>query len=214
VLYDGTILSGRGLNRPYGIVFRVPAELEALLPTREACTDPAVAKTMRFLTDEWLCDVATDYQGKCIIIACALTILQRALLPQRPAFFIIVGQRGGGKTTTIYMISVAALGLPAAAGRTEGAVSGIREALCQVRPALDCAGETASRAAVVVGKAHARQMNAATRAQWRDELGRNRSASLDAPNWLWSSIVELVASHEAAYLEHCRRYAIYMELAA
>ena len=115
MLYDGTILSGRGLNRPYGIVFRVPAELESLLPAREACTDAAVAKAMRFLTDEWLCDVATDYQGKCVIIACALTILQRALLPQRPAFFITAGQRGGGKTTTIHMISMAVLGLPAAA---------------------------------------------------------------------------------------------------
>jgi uncharacterized protein (DUF2252 family) len=66
--------------------------------------------------------------------------------------------------------------------------------------------------AMVVGKAHARQMNAATRAKWRDELGRNRSANLDAPNWLWSSIVELVASHEAAYLEHCRNYAMDSEL--
>jgi hypothetical protein len=115
VLYDGTILTGRSLNRPYGIVLRVPAELEALLPTRDTCTDAAVAKSMRLLTDEWLCDVATDYQGKCILIACALTILERALLPQRPAFFITAGQRGGGKTTTIHMISMAALGLPAAA---------------------------------------------------------------------------------------------------
>ncbi len=62
--------------------------------------------------------------------------------------------------------------------------------------------------AMVVGKAHARQMDAVTRAKWRDELGRNRTANLDAPSWLWSSIVELVASHEAAYLEHCRRYAM------
>jgi uncharacterized protein (DUF2252 family) len=62
--------------------------------------------------------------------------------------------------------------------------------------------------AMVVGKAHARQMNVVTRAKWRDELGRNRSATLDAPNWLWASIVELVASHEAAYLEHCRKYAM------
>jgi hypothetical protein len=115
VLYDGTILTGRGLNRPCGIIFRVPAELEALLPTRDTCTDAAVAKAMRFLTEEWLCDVATDYQGKCIIIACALTILERTLLPQRPAFFITAGQCGGGKTTTIHMISMAALGLPAAA---------------------------------------------------------------------------------------------------
>jgi uncharacterized protein (DUF2252 family) len=68
--------------------------------------------------------------------------------------------------------------------------------------------------AMVVGKAHARQMDVVTRAKWRDELGRNRSANLDAPNWLWSSIVELVASHEAAYLEHCRKYAMDPDLAA
>ena len=62
--------------------------------------------------------------------------------------------------------------------------------------------------ATVVGKAHARQMDAATRAAWSRELGRNRSKTLDAPSWLWSSIVELVAGHEAAYLDHCRRYAL------
>ena len=67
--------------------------------------------------------------------------------------------------------------------------------------------------AMVVGKSHARQMDVVTRAKWRDELGRNRAANLDAPNWLWSSIVELVASHEAAYLEHCRKYAMDLERA-
>ena len=68
--------------------------------------------------------------------------------------------------------------------------------------------------AMVVGKAHACQMNSTTRTKWRDELGRNRSANLDAPTWLWSSIVELVAGHEAAYLEHCRKYAMDPELVA
>jgi len=62
--------------------------------------------------------------------------------------------------------------------------------------------------AMVVGKAHARQMSADTREKWRDELARNRSSTLDAPSWLWSSVVELVASHEAAYLDHCRKYAM------
>ena len=61
--------------------------------------------------------------------------------------------------------------------------------------------------AAVVGKAHARQMDAPTRRRWRAEVGRNWSRNLDAPSWLWSSLVSLVASHEAAYLEHCRRYA-------
>lgn len=66
----------------------------------------------------------------------------------------------------------------------------------------------ASYLASVVGKAHARQMDAATRRSWKTELGRNRSKSLDAPGWMWRSVVELIASHETAYLEHCRRYAI------
>ena len=62
--------------------------------------------------------------------------------------------------------------------------------------------------AAVVGKAHARQMNATTRKQWIAELKRNRSRSLDAPGWLWRSVVELMGEHEVAYLEHCRRYAL------
>ena len=68
--------------------------------------------------------------------------------------------------------------------------------------------------AVVVGRAHARQMQPAERAKWCDELGRNRSTNLDAPGWLWSSVVELIASHEAAYLEHCRKYVADPDLAA
>jgi hypothetical protein len=115
VLPDGTLLSGRGLKRERGIVFRVPGELEALLPRPEDCTPSAVAKAMRFLTDEWLCDVAADYAGKCILIAAALTILERLLLPERPAFFITAGQRGGGKTTAANMIAIAVLGRRAAA---------------------------------------------------------------------------------------------------
>jgi uncharacterized protein (DUF2252 family) len=61
--------------------------------------------------------------------------------------------------------------------------------------------------AMVVGKAHARQMDHATRKQWLAELRKNRSKTINAPLWLWNSIVELVSSHEAGYLEHCRRYA-------
>jgi len=59
----------------------------------------------------------------------------------------------------------------------------------------------------VVGRAHRRQMDDAERTQWADEFDRNRSKSLDAPSWLWTSVVELMAAHEAAYLDHCRRYA-------
>jgi uncharacterized protein (DUF2252 family) len=60
----------------------------------------------------------------------------------------------------------------------------------------------------VVGHAHARQMDDATRKSWHQELHKHRGKGIDAPSWLWSSVVELVASHEAAYLEHCRKYAL------
>ena len=62
--------------------------------------------------------------------------------------------------------------------------------------------------ASVVGRAHARQMDAATRKAWKADLLKNRSKSLDAPSWLWRSTVDLLVSHERAYLEHCRKYAL------
>jgi uncharacterized protein (DUF2252 family) len=62
--------------------------------------------------------------------------------------------------------------------------------------------------AAVVGQAHARQMTSSQRTKWQEELKRHRSTKLDAPSWLWSSIVELLVSHEGEYLEHCRKYAL------
>jgi hypothetical protein len=71
---------------------------------------------MRFLTDEWLVDVAADYPGKCILIAAGLTIIERSLLPDRPAFWVTAGRRGGGKTTALIMLLTAATGVsPSAA---------------------------------------------------------------------------------------------------
>jgi uncharacterized protein (DUF2252 family) len=62
--------------------------------------------------------------------------------------------------------------------------------------------------AFVVGRAHARQMDLKTRRKWSALLKKSWPKTLDAPSWLWRSIVELIAKHEEAYLEHCRRYAL------
>lgn len=62
--------------------------------------------------------------------------------------------------------------------------------------------------AYVVGKAHVRQMDETQRKAWLSQLKRGSSNTLDAPTWLWRSIVDLIATHEAGYLEHCRRYAL------
>lgn len=62
--------------------------------------------------------------------------------------------------------------------------------------------------ASVIGKAHARQMDKPTRAEWRRTLQEHRGSGLDAPSWLWRGVVDLMARHEAGYLDHCRRYAL------
>lgn len=115
VLADGGILAPDGLDRGRGIIFEIQKELRTILPDRQECTDQAVRAAMAFLCDEWLCDVSADFTGKCIIIGAALTIIERSLLPDRPAFFVTAGRRGGGKTTTLTMLIMAVTGLRPAA---------------------------------------------------------------------------------------------------
>jgi uncharacterized protein (DUF2252 family) len=62
--------------------------------------------------------------------------------------------------------------------------------------------------AEVVGKAHARQMDAATRREFASSFKQRKAERLNAPSWLWSSVLDLASVHEAAYLEHCRSYAL------
>lgn len=105
------------------------------------------------------------------------------------------------------------LGKRMVAGRLEKRSVFIRELLPQdlkveiEQLTVPDAMKAASFLAGVVGKAHARQMDEATRANWFKELERHRSKTLEAPSWLWSSVVSLIGSHEMAYLEHCRKYA-------
>ena len=116
VLADGVLLAPDGLDRERGIQFIIQDELRAVIPQREDCTLERVKAAMEFLCAEWLVDVATDHVGKATIIATALTLIERSLLDQRPAFFVTAGRRGNGKTTTLIMLILAVTGLlPAAA---------------------------------------------------------------------------------------------------
>jgi uncharacterized protein (DUF2252 family) len=62
--------------------------------------------------------------------------------------------------------------------------------------------------ASVVGKPHSSQMTAQTRRHWKAQLGRDRTKKIDAPSWLWRSVVALVGLHESEFLEHCRLNAL------
>jgi hypothetical protein len=116
VLADGNVLGEDRFDRLRGIDFRIQPEVAATVPNPGSVNDDDIERAMCFLTDNWLVDVATDYAGKCTIVAAGLTIIERSLLDHRPAFFITAGRRGGGKTTTLTMLIKAVTGIwPAAA---------------------------------------------------------------------------------------------------
>ena len=95
-------MAPKGLDRLRGIQFLIPDELRAVIPQPQDCTPERVKAAMEFLCDEWLVDVAADQTGKALLIAAALTLIERSLLTDRPCFFITAGRRGSGKTTAIY----------------------------------------------------------------------------------------------------------------
>src|SRR5262249_45836783 len=121
VKMSGQVIDGVGLDRATGLFHRIDPVLRACLPAGKPTKDE-IKKALDFLINEWLIDVALDDIGKCVAVMLALTILERALLPERPAFFLTAGQRGGGKTTLISMIITAVLGRrPAAASWSDDA---------------------------------------------------------------------------------------------
>jgi hypothetical protein len=114
VTMSGQVIDGVGLDRETGLVHRIDPLLRSCVPPNTP-TEADVREALNYLLDEWLVDVALDRLGKCIAIMLAMTLIERALLPERLAFFVTAGQRGGGKTTLVNMITLAALGRRAAA---------------------------------------------------------------------------------------------------
>ena len=128
VTMSGNIIDGVGLDRDTGLVHRIDPLLRSCLPV-DPPSDQHVRGALSFLFDEWLTDVALDGVGKCVAVMLALTLIERALLPERPAFFVTAGQRGGGKTTLVHMIALAVLGRKAAAAGWSNSPEERRKAL-------------------------------------------------------------------------------------
>ena len=128
VSLSGKIIEGAGLDRATGLVHRIDPTLRACMPEK-APTVQDVVDAMTFLHDEWLVDVSLDRTGKNIVIMMAMTLIERALLPERPAFFVTAGQRGGGKTTLVNMVVLATFGRRAAAAAWSDKVEERKKAL-------------------------------------------------------------------------------------
>lgn len=56
----------------------------------------------------------------------------------------------------------------------------------------------------VVGRAHARQLDAEAAHAWAAQLSPTGDGH--PPEWLWETLIELVGVHEEAYLRHCGRF--------
>jgi len=82
---ESGVLAPKGLDRNSKLVFRIAPMLLKLIPDRVSNED--AQRAYRFLVDDWLCKVLTDKVGKAVAIAAALTLVERVLLEERPAFF-------------------------------------------------------------------------------------------------------------------------------
>lgn len=114
VTLDGTVVDGDGFDPDSGLFFAIdPIQREAVagpVPTTEQAVE-----SVDFLINKWLQDVSSGPVGKVLLVAMAMTLLERHLFKERPAFFVSASVRGSGKTTAINLVAAAALGTRASA---------------------------------------------------------------------------------------------------
>ena len=141
--------------------------------------------------------------------------LKQAVEPSTPTFKAGAGAQDPASRVVAGARKIApALGARMVATELLGRSVFVRELLPQdLKVELDRISVEDGRAVaqylgMVVGRAHARQLDAEDRRRWLAEMQRHRPKNLDAPSWLWHAVVDLVGLHERGYLEHCRRYAL------
>jgi uncharacterized protein (DUF2252 family) len=126
------------------------------------------------------------------------------MLPENSAERVVMGARALAPALGDRMIAAEFLGKPVV----------VRELLPQdLKVEIDRltrlqACKAARYLGNVVGLAHGRQMQTTERLAWKKLLRQQSSTALDAPPWLWTSIVDLLGALEKAYLDHCRRFAL------
>jgi hypothetical protein len=134
---DGSIFVRKktGLDRASGVVFRVDPEILAAIPDPAKVTLADGKAAYKRLADDWLVDVSTTPEGKAVLIAIALTIIERLLLENdRPAFLVTATIAGAGKTTALHMIAVAPVQPSRRRGRLVNQLGGEAEGLVLVFP--------------------------------------------------------------------------------
>jgi hypothetical protein len=99
-----------GVDRHLNVFFQISDDVRAAMPRPEDSTPEDAHAALLFLTEDWLGDVLTSFQGKCTLIVSVLQTLERTLLSERMAYLLTGGIRGVGKTTAVSMLALAATG--------------------------------------------------------------------------------------------------------
>lgn len=129
----------------------------------------------------------------------------------------LVPEHAGARVTAGALALAPSLGKRMLWGNVAGHAVFVRELMPQdLKLELEMFNDVEARAtaralARIVGIAHARQMDASQKADWCGQLEGSSTRWLEAPNWLWASVVDMVGVHERAYLDHCRRFALGVE---
>ena len=111
----GVLALDNDIDPERGIEFRIPKKVLTLLPDHQGLRAQSSQGRDAVPDRRMAVRRARGLSGKCVAIAAALTIIERSLLPDRPAFFVTSGRRGAGKTTLIIMLIMAVTGVwPAA----------------------------------------------------------------------------------------------------
>jgi uncharacterized protein (DUF2252 family) len=140
----------------------------------------------------------------------ALVDIKEATPAAAPRSFLLMPRDNAERVVTGARAIAPFLGKRMRAARLSGRQVVVRELMPQdLKLEIDRLSRTeavkaARFLAAVVGRAHGRQMDDTVRRHWRGELNRRDVSKRDAPSWLWSGVVDLLAVHEPAYLEHCR----------
>jgi len=137
-------------------------------------------------------------------VAAAAPAAPDADMPKDHARRVVAGARALSPNLGERMLATTVLGRPMVA--RELAPQDLKLEVDQFT--RDEAVAAARYPAYVVGHAHTRQMPKVERNTWLKDLEGRRPAQLEAPSWLWCSVVDLSASHESGYLEHCRKFAL------
>ena len=125
---NGNVIAGVGLDRGTGLFHAIEPLLRDCLPAATP-TEDEVREALRWLLDVWLVDVSADITSKLLALMLSLSMIERVLLDQRPAWIVTAGHRGGGKTTLINMITTAVFGRMAAAANWSDSEEERRKAL-------------------------------------------------------------------------------------